>query len=45
VEAFRGDYSEAHRHAGLTPAHLVSIGIFLAGGALFIFLRQRAARR
>lgn len=45
VEAFRGDYSEAHRHAGLTPAHLVSIGIFVTGAALFFILRQRAARK
>jgi phosphatidylglycerol:prolipoprotein diacylglycerol transferase len=44
VEAFRGDYSEVHRHAGLTPAHLVSIGIFVTGLALFFFLRQRAAK-
>jgi len=44
VETFRGDYSEAHRHAGLTPAHLVSIGIFVTGAALFVFLRQRGAR-
>lgn len=42
VELFRGDYSEAHRHAGLTPAHLVSIGIFAAGVALFAILRRRA---
>lgn len=45
VEAFRGDYSAAHRHAGLTPAHLVSIGIFVTGAALFFFLRQRAERK
>lgn len=45
VETFRGDYSEVHRHAGLTPAHLVSIGIFVAGAALFLFLRQRAAKK
>ena len=42
VEIFRGDYSEAHRHAGLTPAHLVSIGIFAAGVGLFAILRRRA---
>ena len=41
VEMFRGDYSEAHRHAGLTPAHLVSIGIFAAGVGLFAVLRGR----
>ena len=45
VETFRGDYSEAHRHAGLTPAHLVSIAIFVAGAALFFILRQHAASR
>ena len=42
VELFRGDYTEAHRHAGLTPAHLVSIGIFLTGAVLFARLRERA---
>lgn len=41
VEMFRGDYSEAHRHAGLTPAHLVSVGIFAAGAVLFAVLRRR----
>jgi phosphatidylglycerol:prolipoprotein diacylglycerol transferase len=45
VEAFRGDYSAAHRHAGLTPAHLVSIGIFATGITLFFFLRQRTAKK
>ena len=44
VEIFRGDYSEAHRHAGLTPAHLISVGIFAAGAVLFVVLRKRAAR-
>jgi len=42
VEAFRGDYSAVHRHAGLTPAHLISIGIFTAGMILFAVLRRRA---
>lgn len=41
VELFRGDYSEAHRHAGLTPAHLVSVGILAAGVVLFAVLRRR----
>ncbi|TAL01489.1 MAG: prolipoprotein diacylglyceryl transferase [Verrucomicrobia bacterium] len=41
VESFRGDYTEAHRHAGLTPAHLISIGIFVAGGVLFYLLSRR----
>lgn len=44
VEAFRGDYSEVHRHGGLTPAHLISIAIFAAGIGLFAILRQRKAR-
>jgi phosphatidylglycerol---prolipoprotein diacylglyceryl transferase len=44
VETFRGDYSELHRHAGLTPAHLVSIGIFAIGAVLFAILRKRPAR-
>ncbi len=43
VEYFRGDYSDAHIHGGLTPAHLVSIGIFAAGLILFVFQKQRAA--
>lgn len=42
VELFRGDYSAAHLHSGLTPAHLVSIGIFMAGLLLFFILRHRA---
>lgn len=45
VEAFRGDYSAAHRHAGLTPAHLISIGIFTAGMILFAALRSRATKQ
>jgi phosphatidylglycerol:prolipoprotein diacylglycerol transferase len=44
VETFRGDYTEVHRHAGLTPAHLISIGIFAAGAALFAILRKRPSR-
>jgi phosphatidylglycerol:prolipoprotein diacylglycerol transferase len=43
VEAFRGDYDEAHRHGGLTPAHLVSIGIFAAGVVLFFWRRRSSA--
>lgn len=35
VESFRGDYPVNHLHAGLTPAHLVSIGIFIAGALLY----------
>lgn len=45
VETFRGDYSEAHRHAGFTPAHLVSVGIFATGVILFALLRRAAPRR
>jgi len=45
AEAFRGDYSETHLHGGLTPAHLVGLGIFTAGVALFFFLRKIPAQR
>jgi phosphatidylglycerol:prolipoprotein diacylglycerol transferase len=41
VETFRGDYDAAHRHDGLTPAHLVSIGIFATGAVLFVILSRR----
>lgn len=41
-DAFRGDYPAANLHGGLTPAHLVSIGIFIAGAVLF---RLRSHRR
>ena len=44
VETFRGDYSAAHLYGGLTPAHLVSVGIFAAGAVLFWTLRSRAAK-
>ena len=43
VEVFRGDYSEVHRHAGLTPAQLLSVAIFAAGLILFALLRRRTA--
>ncbi len=43
VEVFRGDYSVEHVHAGLTPAHLVSIVTFVAGVVLFLVLRPRTA--
>jgi phosphatidylglycerol:prolipoprotein diacylglycerol transferase len=42
VEYFRGDYSAAHLHAGLTPAHLVSIAIFAAGVVLWFWLSPRS---
>ena len=38
VEMFRGDYTAMHYFAGLTPAQMVSIGIFLAGLILFFVL-------
>jgi len=44
VEYFRGDYSDAHIHGGLTPAHLVSIGIFAAGLILFVLQKQQSTR-
>lgn len=44
VELFRGDYTEDHLHNGLTPAHLLSIGIFAAGIGLFVWLRKQAAK-
>jgi phosphatidylglycerol:prolipoprotein diacylglycerol transferase len=44
VETFRGDYTSPHLHAGLTPAHLISIGIFAAGAALFV-IQSRLQRK
>jgi phosphatidylglycerol:prolipoprotein diacylglycerol transferase len=43
VESFRGDYDAAHRHGGLTPAHLVSIGIFATGAVLFAIHSRRGS--
>jgi phosphatidylglycerol---prolipoprotein diacylglyceryl transferase len=40
VETFRGDYTARHLHGGLTPAHLISIGILLAGLVLLFLLRR-----
>jgi phosphatidylglycerol:prolipoprotein diacylglycerol transferase len=42
VESFRGDYSAPHYHSALhlTPAQLISIGIFAAGIALWAVLRK-----
>jgi phosphatidylglycerol:prolipoprotein diacylglycerol transferase len=45
VEFFRGDYSDAHLHGRFTPAHLLSVGIFVAGITLFFVLRSRSAKR
>jgi hypothetical protein len=42
VETFRGDYTEPHLHGGLTPAHLISIGIMAAGIGLFVILGRIA---
>ena len=44
VEVFRGDYSAVHLHSGLTPAHVLSIGIFVTGLALFVILSKREKR-
>ena len=41
VELFRGDYTETHQHGGLTPAHLVSIGIFAAGVCVYAYRSRR----
>jgi phosphatidylglycerol:prolipoprotein diacylglycerol transferase len=41
VEYFRGDYTPDHKYGGfLTPAQLVSVGIFAVGVALAVFLRK-----
>jgi len=45
VETFRGDYSDSHLHGGLTPAHLVGLGIFTAGTVLFFALRGHSVKR
>lgn len=45
VETFRGDYDAAHRHSGLTPAHLVSIGIFAAGAILYAIQSRRVSAK
>jgi len=46
VEYFRGDYNDAHKHAGfLTPAQLVSVGILATGVALVLVLRARNSRK
>jgi phosphatidylglycerol:prolipoprotein diacylglycerol transferase len=43
VEIFRGDYAPAQIRGGLTPAHLISIGIFLTGSVFYFALRQSKA--
>ncbi len=41
VELFRGDYGAAQIRAGLTPAHWISIGVFLTGVVFYLVLRQQ----
>ena len=43
VELFRGDYTAPHLHAGLTPAHWISIATFAGGVVLLLILRKRSA--
>ena len=47
VESFRGDYSQLHIHSALhlTPAQLVSMGIFAAGAALWALLSRFQPKR
>jgi len=45
VEMFRGDYAAAQIRGGLTPAHLISVAIFLVGAALYWVLPPRAQQR
>ncbi len=45
VELFRGDYDAAHRHGGLTPAHLVSVGIFATGVLIYALRSGRVVRK
>lgn len=45
VELFRGDYSAEHLHGGFTPAHLVSVAIFVAGVVLFVVQRRKPLPR
>ena len=41
VESYRGDYTPSHIHGILTPAQLVSMGIFSAGLCLYFVLQRR----
>jgi phosphatidylglycerol---prolipoprotein diacylglyceryl transferase len=45
VEIFRGDYPPENLHGGLTPAHLVSAAILVAGLVSFWILSRRAVKR
>jgi len=40
IELFRGDYTSEHYWKGMTPAQMVSIGIF-AAGLLLLWMRRR----
>ena len=43
VEVFRGDYRSYYFGGYITPAHLVSVGIFATGLILFLVLPRRTA--
>jgi len=45
VEYFRGDYTDAHHHFGLTPAQLTSVPILVAGLALAVILSRRTVTK
>jgi phosphatidylglycerol---prolipoprotein diacylglyceryl transferase len=45
VEFFRGDYGDNHLHNGFTPAHLLSVGILVAGIVLYRTLSQRSTSK
>ena len=44
AELFRGDYTAAHIYGGLTPGHVVSIGIFAVGIVFYRVLRRVPGR-
>ena len=44
IENFRGDYDPAHHVGSLTPAQVVSIGVFAVALFLFWWLPRRAAK-
>ena len=45
VEHFRGDYTDAHHHFGLTPAQLTSVPILVAGLTLAVILSRRTVTK
>jgi prolipoprotein diacylglyceryltransferase len=45
AEHFRGDYPVDHIHNGLTSAQVLSIAIFSAGAALWVWRARGAARK